>query len=186
MNKEKIGFFGGCFNPITVAHINLIKKAINECNLDKVFFIPMGDYYKKDELISADERYKMLCLALQEESKMFASRLVIDLNKPTNAIDTFEIIESRYNNSENYFIMGSDNFNQIKSWVSSDKLEKNYKYIILNRGNTNNCEHQIVKDNIMENISSSLVRNKIKNNESIEQLVPPKVEEYILKNKLYK
>ncbi len=47
MNKKKLGFFGGSFNPVTIAHINLIKKAIKEFNLDKVYFIPMNDYYKK-------------------------------------------------------------------------------------------------------------------------------------------
>ncbi len=50
MNRKKIGFFGGCFNPVTIAHINLIKKAIEECSLDEVYFVPMNDYYKKSRL----------------------------------------------------------------------------------------------------------------------------------------
>lgn len=48
----KIGFFGGSFNPPTNAHIYLAKEAINQCNLDKVIFIPMNDYYKKKNLAS--------------------------------------------------------------------------------------------------------------------------------------
>ena len=48
---KKLGFFGGCFNPPTVAHIELIEKAIKENNLDMVYFVPMGDLYKKENLI---------------------------------------------------------------------------------------------------------------------------------------
>ena len=48
----KIGFFGGSFNPPTVAHIYLAKEAVSQCKLDKVVFVPMNDYYKKDYLAS--------------------------------------------------------------------------------------------------------------------------------------
>lgn len=51
MNKMKIGFFGGCFNPPTIAHIELANIAIQVAGLDKLFFVPMGNCYKKDELI---------------------------------------------------------------------------------------------------------------------------------------
>ena len=46
---KKIGFFGGSFNPVTYAHINLAKQIISECNLDKLFFIPIGDFYEKQK-----------------------------------------------------------------------------------------------------------------------------------------
>lgn len=59
----KIGFFGGCFNPPTNAHINLAKKALKECNLDKVIFVPIGNFYEKKELISGEHRYNMLKVA---------------------------------------------------------------------------------------------------------------------------
>ena len=43
----KLGFFGGSFNPPTIAHYNLIKQALKEYNFDKVYFVPVNDYYKK-------------------------------------------------------------------------------------------------------------------------------------------
>lgn len=203
MNKKKIGFFGGCFNPVTIAHINLIKETIEKCELDKVYFVPMGDFYLKPELIPAKYRYEMLKLALEKEDKIDVSKIVIDSNKPTTAIDTFEIINKKFNNSDNYFIMGSDNFHKISEWKSSEKLKNDYNYIILDRdeiGNKlfynrkyneksydrKNEKYQIISDEAMKNISSSLVRNKIKQNEDYNDLVPKEIKDYIEKNNLYK
>ena len=49
--KVKLGFFGGSFNPPTIAHYNLIKQALKEYNFDKVYFVPVNDYYKKEKKI---------------------------------------------------------------------------------------------------------------------------------------
>ena len=47
----KIGFFGGSFNPPTIAHLDLVKKAIQKYQLDKVYFVPVNNFYKKEELL---------------------------------------------------------------------------------------------------------------------------------------
>ena len=60
---KKIGFFGGCFNPPTNMHIKIANDLIKEGKLDKVIFIPMNDFYKKEELIEAKHRFNMLKLA---------------------------------------------------------------------------------------------------------------------------
>ncbi len=166
---KKLGFFGGCFNPPTVAHIELIEKAIKENNLDMVYFVPMGDLYKKENLVLASHRVNMLKLAIKE--KMDILTISVDSKKELQAIDTFRIIQEKFNQSDNYFIMGSDNFEKIKFWKNSDELLNNYKYIILKRDN---------------NISSSKVRDKVKNIEDVSQFICKDVEQYILENKLYK
>lgn len=165
---KRFGFFGGCFNPPTIAHIELIEKAIKDKNLDMVYFVPMGDLYKKENLIPAFHRVNMLKIAMKE--KMDILNISIDSKKDLKAIDTFRIIEKEFNKSDNYFIMGSDNFENIKFWKDSEELLKNYKYIVLNRE---------------DDISSSRVREKIKNNEDVSQFIYKDVEQYILENKLY-
>lgn len=165
---KRFGFFGGCFNPPTIAHIELIEKAIKDKNLDMVYFVPMGDLYKKENLIPAFHRVNMLKIAMKE--KMDILNISIDSKKDLKAIDTFRIIEKEFNKSDNYFIMGSDNFENIKFWKDSEELLKNYKYIVLNRE---------------DDISSSRVREKIKNNEDVSQFIYRDVEQYILENKLY-
>ena len=59
---KKIGFFGGCFNPPTKVHINLANALIKSGLVDKVIFVPVGDYYNKQNLVSANHRYNMLKL----------------------------------------------------------------------------------------------------------------------------
>lgn len=165
---KRYGFFGGCFNPPTIAHIELIEQTIKDNNLDMVYFVPMGDLYKKENLISAFHRVNMLKIAMKE--KMEILNISIDSKRDLKAIDTFRIIEKEFNQSDNYFIMGSDNFKNIKFWKDSEELLKNYKYIVLNREN---------------DISSSKAREKIKNNEDASRFIYKDVEQYILENRLY-
>ena len=168
---KNIGFFGGCFNPPTIAHIELIEKAIQEYNLDKVYFVPMGDLYKKESLIPAFHRVNMLKLAIKSNPKLDILSTSVNSQKELQAIDTFKIIQKEFSNTNNFFIMGSDNFEKIKFWKNSEELLNNYQYIILKRDNT---------------ISSSSVREKIKNNKDTNNLISKDVEQYILDNKLYK
>ena len=168
---KNVGFFGGCFNPPTIAHIDLIEQAIQEYNLDKVYFVPMGDLYKKETLIPAFHRVNMLKLAIKFHPKLEILLTSVNSKKQLQAIDTFKIIQAEFSKTNNFFIMGSDNFEKIKFWKNSEELINNYQYIILKREN---------------NISSTSVREKIKNNEDTNNLISKDVEQYILENKLYK
>lgn len=197
---SKIGFFGGSFNPLTIAHINLAIKIVNVCKLDKLIFVPIGDFYKKKDLIIFKHRYNMIKLACSVNK--YLDILDIEDNQKTRlyAIDTFEIIKKQYINDDIYFIMGTDNLEKIKDWKSYNNLITQYKYIILERkenafydilkNNVDIKEHKdnfiVVSDYKYKDISSSLVREKIKKNEDISKLVSKEIEEYIKENNLYK
>lgn len=77
----KIGFFGGCFNPPTNAHIYLAKKVLKECKLDKVIFVPVGDFYNKKELISAEHRYNMLKISCKRTKKYRSYRFRVKVKR---------------------------------------------------------------------------------------------------------
>jgi len=170
---ERIGFFGGCFNPLTVAHILLIKQVIQQENLAKVYFVPMGDWYPKKDLISLEHRKRMLELAFEKEEKLAILDMANQMQK-TYAIDTFQKIEKQFPNVQRFFIMGTDNYEKLNTWKNHEEL-KAYKYILLNRNREN------TKD-----MSSTLIRKKIKNNEDISNLVPIQIIKYIKENNLYK
>lgn len=175
LNKEKIGFFGGCFNPLTYAHINLIKNVIEKEKLDKVYFVPMGNNYDKNELIDFSHRKNMIDLAIENEEKMGVLDFLDKIEHKMYAIDTFKLIDEKFKLAERYFIMGTDNFEKINNWKDSEKLKSDYKYIILDRNTPSNTKE----------ISSSTVRKNIKENKKIDELVPEKVMTYIYNNKLY-
>ena len=183
---QRLGFFGGCFNPPTIAHLEIALKAIEIEKLDKVYFVPMGDYYKKEGLLPAEERYNMLKIMVEEYPKLDVSRIQMDQRKELHAIDTFKLIDKEFNESENFFIMGSDNFEKIEHWKSANELLSSYKYIIFNRDNFVSTFPIVVDDGEpYKKISSSSVRSRSSKGESIDNLVTKKVKNYILKNKLY-
>ena len=106
---ERYGFFGGSFNPPTYAHLEIAKKSLEFLNLDKVFFVPVGNNYKKPYLINEKYRYDMLNLMCEDEKKIEVED--IELNKENNisAIEAFKMISDKYKNIEKYYIMGADN-----------------------------------------------------------------------------
>lgn len=175
MNREKIGFFGGCFNPLTNAHLNLIKEAIEKEKLDRVYFVPMGNNYEKKDLIDFSHRKNMINLAIENEEKISVLDFLGNINQKMYAIDSFKIIDENFKTADRYFIMGTDNFKNLNGWKEANLLKNNYKYIILDRNSPSNTK----------DISSSMVREKIKKNEKIDEFVPEKVKSYIYKNKLY-
>lgn len=172
--KNRIGFFGGCFNPVTNAHLKLIREVIKSEKLKKVYFVPMGNFYQKEELISLEHRIKMLELAFEKEEKMEILN-ISNKEKKTCAIDTFHVIDQRFPEAERFFIMGSDNYKKINDWKNANELLTKYHYIILDRENGEAKE-----------ISSSKVREKIKRGQTVENLIPSQILEYIEQKNLYK
>lgn len=168
---SKIGFFGGCFNPPTLAHFKIVKNALTEFDLDKVIIVPMGDKYQKTDLISFEHRFNMLQKMFENEEKVEVSRMQANQEKVSYASDSFKLIDKEYENDERFFIMGNDNFSKIETWKDGKNLAINRKFIVFER---------------KDSTSSTLVRKKIKANESVRELTMPEIESYISKQGLYK
>lgn len=199
---RRYAFFGGSFNPPTMAHKECAEAILKEMKLDKVFFVPVGDEYKKDGLINEKYRYEMLKLLCENNNKLDVCDIELNKNINFKAIDVFKLINNIYENDEIYFIMGADNFKNILNWKDSTELISKYKYILLNRNKINLekliCENEIFNknrknfyciNNIKEiEISSTYIRNKIKSGEicSIKNMIDARVLKFIEKNNLYK
>lgn len=185
----KLGFFGGSFNPPTIAHYNLIKQALIEYDFDKVYFVPMNDYYKKAGLIDMNKRIEMINLMCKNDSRIEVSDIEKEMNYQSTAIDAFRLIKEKYINDEIVFFMGEDNFSEMEKWKDYEELKK-FNYIVFQRNekhildiNLDNVLYMKNEENL--NISSTIIRNKLKKNESIDDLVTEEVKKYILENKLY-
>lgn len=88
---EKIGFFGGCFNPPTNIHIELANNLVKTKKLDKVIFVPVNDSYIKNGLISAEHRLNMIKLAIKDNNKLEVDDIEIKEDKKLFAVDAFEL-----------------------------------------------------------------------------------------------
>lgn len=190
MEKKKIGFFGGCFNPPSKIHIKLARELVENKLLDSVIFVPVGDYYKKSNLVKADYRYNMLLLACKSYSYLKVEDIASKSEKNLYAVDTFELIYKKYNNlADIYLIMGSDNFKKMSNWKSYDNIKNKYKYIVIERPS---YKEKITAENVIyyeldqkEDFSSTKIRHLLEKGEDTSEYLEPEVIEYIKANGLY-
>lgn len=184
----KLGFFGGCFNPPTIAHYNLAKQALDVYNFDGIYFVPVNDFYSKKSLISIQKRIEMLKLMISNDTKLHVSDIELKNNKLFCASEIFELISSKYKDDDIFFCMGEDNFRKMKSWKDYDKLIQ-YNYIVFQRSENKpeilDNEKVIYMNNKDIMISSSIVREKLVNCEDVNNLIFDNVKQYITDNKLY-
>ena len=185
----KIGFFGGSFNPSTNIHIVIAKDLLKNGIVNKVVFVPIGDFYSKKGLIEASKRLKMLKLAVQNEKNIEIDDFETSVQITLFAKDAFKIISEKYKNDEPYFIMGSDNFVKMSNWEGYDEIIELYKYIVISR---NSFKTNQTKDNILiftpsksYNFDSTTVRRLIKENKNVSNLINANVYNYIKLNNLY-
>ncbi len=183
----KLGFFGGSFNPPTIAHYNLIKEALEKYEFDKVFFVPVNDYYKKNGLARLEDRIKMLELLIKNDEQIYIYK--IENDKSYKAIDTFRNIKKHFQTDEIVFFMGEDNFEKMPRWQNYEEL-KQYNYIVFQRNdkydaNINQKNVIYMKNNENIEVSSTMIRNKLEKKESISELINKDVEKYIKEKGLY-
>lgn len=190
MKKEKIGFFGGCFNPPINTHVNLANNLIEANIVDKVIFVPVGDYYQKQNLVTSIHRYNMLKLACSNYKNLEVENIASTHKEKLFAKDTFKLLYEKYhNNTDIYLIMGSDNFEKMPKWKNYGDIIKKYKFIVLERlkhETTSNLENVLYfKNKQIEDISSTAIRNKLKSKEDVSNWINKDVLKYIHENKLY-
>lgn len=212
-DKLKIGIFGGAFNPVHNGHLILMDN-LSRCPmqpdfepLDKFLIVPTADppHRSGDALVSGEDRINMLRLALKDNEifdpevsydKLEISDIEFTLQGKSYTFDTLKALKALYPNAEFYLFMGSDQLLSFKSWYQYKKIMKIAHIIGFSRCQKDN---EKVRQFLLDNpdlgadavvakpfeVSSSEIREKIRNGESIEGLVAKPVEEYIKEHGLY-
>lgn len=200
---NKIGIYGGSFDPIHLGHIQLALQAKEELHLDKVLFVPTKRQpFKLDKKVTSEEhRVNMIIQALQGQKDFEISYIELENNEISYTINTLKRIKTFYNDDiEFFFILGVDSFLTIEKWYDSKQLLSNYSFAIGNRPGYKECElkscisrmRQVYNTNIILlnnkelSISSTDIKANVKKGIRINNLVPKAVERYIHENSLYK
>ena len=170
MNK-KIAIFGGTFDPIHKAHLEIIKKLFLNLNIDKVIVIPTNvSYYKKNnQMFTYDERIKICRLAINNDEYLKNKEIEIsdierNIDENEGYSHTLIKLKSLYNDDILYTVIGSDSYNYINTWRNYEDIIKNSKLVVVTRPNNIIDESiNILYDEIKLNdpISSTKIRNDI-------------------------
>lgn len=194
--KNKILIFGGTFNPIHNGHLILAENSINEEGFDKVVFIPTMNPYYKDTL-DFDTRLKMLKMAIKDNDKFAYSSIEKKYNLEGKLYLILEKI-SKLSDDDVTILIGSDSLMNLDWWYKIDEILKKYKILVLRRDDEDEAiEMKIneykekygadikVLNNKRVEISSSMIREMIKEGKSIKYLVTDDVEKFIKDENLY-
>ena len=200
MNKKVIAIFGGSFNPPINSHITLAKAIMNKFNsIQKLIFVPVSTRYQKEDLVQDEHRYNMLKLICNKEKMLEVSDIELKQEKQMYTIQTLDLFKQKYKDYDIYFVMGTDNLKELETWKEAERILSEYKIIVLERDNDNisdilqkNSFLNKYKDSLIKIqgidrifLSSTMIREKIKNGEEVEQFIDGDVLMYIEKNNLY-
>ncbi|MBS3741701.1 MAG: nicotinate-nucleotide adenylyltransferase [Candidatus Cloacimonetes bacterium] len=197
MKHEKIGILGGTFNPIHFGHLKIAQFCKDELSLDKILFVPAGLPPHKNPSEAYHHRAQMVQLAIENREDY----LLAELEKPKQedpqkynyTYETLSKVSEKYPESKVYFIIGEDNVPEIKNWYKYKKLFNLAQFVVLSRksdkkefSDISYLDELIFLDMPKIDIASAKIREKLKNNKKIKNLVPLKVWNYINLHKLYK
>jgi len=203
---SRIGIMGGTFNPIHHGHLVTAQEALSQFDLDQVIFIPTCDPPHKidNEIASAEDRYLMTVIATAPNNDFFVSRIEIDRKGKSYTIDTVRELRKIYGKEVSlYFITGADAILEILSWKDTEEIISLSKFIAATRPGYNLARIDDLKDKLFASrqesdekifvmevpalaISSTDIRNRIKQDRPIDYLVPEGISHYIIKHGLYK
>lgn len=188
----KIGLYFGSFNPIHIGHLIVAKHVAEHCDVNQIWFVvsPQNPLKETSSLLNEKSRYYLTQLAIESEPKFKASNIEFGLPRPSYTIDTMMHLTEKYPQHEFSIIMGGDSFQNIPKWKNYKELLKQFKIIIYNRpgfeiDSTLSKNIEIVNAPLMD-ISSTFIRNAIKEKKSIKYLVIDEVIEEIKKSGYYR
>lgn len=199
MKIERLAIMGGTFDPIHYGHLVAAEAARMEFALDQVIFVPSGEPpHKHGQVISpVQDRWNMTTLAVASNPYFKLSKVELERYGPSYTVDTIDWFRENFGpKTEIFFITGADAILEILTWKKVDLLMDLCKFIAVTRPgfNLNKLAHvlperYVNKIEMLEvpglDISSTGIRRRVKEGRTIKYLVPEKVENYILENKLY-
>jgi nicotinate-nucleotide adenylyltransferase len=193
---KRLGIMGGTFDPIHYGHLVTAEEALHQFELDEVMFVPTGrPWMKEHDVVSpAEDRYLMTVIATASNPRFSVSRVEVDREGPTYAIDTLRTIKED-SGADLFFITGADAVLEIFQWKDRQELFEMAHFIAATRPGYDVSEleeHGTTNDGITVMsipalaISSTDIRTRVARGRPIRYLVPEGVVSYVRKAGLYR
>jgi nicotinate-nucleotide adenylyltransferase len=193
-----IGLFFGSFNPIHVGHMVLANYMAAFTDLEQVWFVvsPHNPLKQKSSLLNQNQRLHMVNLAIGDSDILKSSSIEFGLTQPSYTINTLAHLKEKYPKHRFSLIMGEDNLESFTKWKNYEEILKNYLIYVYPRPNCNSGvpiaigikshKNIIMTEAPLMDISSTMIRQAIKDKKNIKFFVPQPVWEYLDEMSFYK
>lgn len=201
MNKsKKIGLYYGSFNPIHIGHLVVARKALDDTDLDEVWFVvsPQNPHKQNtNELIDADHRLNMVKKAIEGVPDFKTCDIEFNLPQPSYTHVGLKILRDTNSDTQFTIIGGTDLQRKIVTWKFYEEILDHHDLIIYPRHMSGkdlklNGVNDFIESKTMHllnvpklEISATYIREHLKKGKSIQYLIPDSVIEYIKENKLF-
>jgi nicotinate-nucleotide adenylyltransferase len=185
---ERVGIFGGTFDPPHLGHLILAEYAVETLDLSCLLFVPAADppHKQQEKNTPVEHRLAMLELAISSNSRFTLSRTDVDRPGPHYSVDMVKIIQKQYPDAELFFVMGGDSLRDLPRWYRPAELIQLCRLAVMHRpGDTARPD---MHEDVLPGISNRVVMIDapligISATEII--LVPDAVLDYICAHQLY-
>ncbi|MBU3176701.1 nicotinate-nucleotide adenylyltransferase [Clostridium estertheticum] len=198
----KKAIFGGTFDPIHIGHIHIAYEALYSLKLDKILFMPAGNPPNKlnKQITDSKIRYDLVNKAIEGEINFEISDYEINKKENSYTYETIELFSKLQSKTEWYFLIGADSLIDLDNWKNVDRLLNSCRLVVYNRAGfalekileqkkslESKYHNKIIfLDMPIIDISSTSIRESIKEGRNINYLLPKGVEKIVEKLKLYK
>ena len=199
---KKVGILGGTFDPIHMGHLILAETAYKAFSLDQVLIMPNGNPPHKAGRVNADmaQRTKMAKLAVAGNPHLIVSDFEKTPQDYHYTYDTLEFLKRENPDTEYYFILGADSLLSFDTWMEPARICQSCTILAAARDGMEADElirhidglraRYGAKIEILStpniDISSNMIRDRLENNETIKYYVPEAVEEFIVRQGVYR
>ena len=191
----KIGLFFGTYNPIHVGHLIIANHLAEHSDLDQIWLVvtPQSPHKTKQSLLDDHQRLELVFRATKDFPKLVPSAIEFNLPQPNYTVHTLAYLEEKHPEHQFALIMGEDNFRSLPKWKNVDVIMGNYPIYVYPRKlktasdsvsySSETVTH--IHAPIME-VSSTFIRQQIKDGKNIKPLLPLAVWDYIDEMNFYK
>jgi len=186
----RLGLLGGSFDPPHNGHLALANTALKALDLNKIIFLPSGSHplKKNSTVLTAEQRFNLTEKAISSFTQFEVSRLDLSTDKPSYTADLVKRINNIFPDSELYFITGDDIILELPKWHNWEWLLKNVQFVVAQRPGTDRSkllelkylEHFIFIKMPPHEISSTMIKDRIKGGQDISDLVPDSIEKDVI------
>jgi nicotinate-nucleotide adenylyltransferase len=189
----RIGLFFGSFNPIHIGHLVIADVMADHTDLGQVWFVvsPQNPFKSSKTLLHEFDRLKMVELAVADNFKFRASDVEFNMPKPSYTADTLAYLSDKHPEHEFVLIIGEDNLVHFHKWKNYQAILDNYGLYVYPRPQVDRSKIKVEHANIryvespMLDISATFIRDAIRNEHSVQYLLPQTVADYVRFKKFY-